>query len=445
MYFLDRKLFSGHESPAPLSRRKGGGPSQLEGGPRGLSNQPLRPARREAVSRGRSILVLNAGSSSLKFALYEGADASTVTAQGEVESLDSTPHFIARDATGAVLAESRGATMDFAAALAKILKFIDDHLLDASLCAVGHRIVHGGGDHVAPELVTPALLEALEALIPLDPLHLPHNLAPIHALATTRPGLIQVVCFDTAFHHTMPIEASRFALPRALTAAGVRRYGFHGLSYEFIVEQLKLYAPALARGRVVAAHLGAGASLCALQGGVSIATTMAFSVLDGLVMATRCGAIDPGVLLYLARQGKSFEEIEDMLYRHSGLLGVSGISADMRALIASDDAHAREALDLFSYRAAFEIAGLTGALGGLDGLVFTAGIGEHAPAIRAEICDRLAWLGVRLDANANAENAGCISARESKVDVRVIATDEEATIVRHTRAVMTRELDAAAG
>ena len=387
------------------------------------------------MSPGRALLALNAGSSSLKFALYDVDVALNLTAHGEVENLDSKPHFIARDSKGGVLAETRAATADFAATLDGLLKFIDDHLGDSRLFAVGHRIVHGGAAHIAPEPVTPALLEALKALIPLDPLHLPHNLAPIRALAAARPELTQVACFDTAFHHTMPIEASRFALPRELSAAGVRRYGFHGLSYEFIVEELKFHAPSLARGRVVAAHLGAGASLCALRGGVSIATTMSFSVLDGLVMSTRCGAIDPGVLLYLAREGKSFEEIEELLYRHSGLLGVSGISGDMRVLIASDDPHAREALDLFSYRIAFEVAGLAGALGGLDGLVFTAGIGERAPTIRAQICDRLAWLGVRLDATANAENAARISAPGSKIDVRVIATDEEVTIARHTKAV----------
>jgi acetate kinase len=387
------------------------------------------------LSPGRALLALNAGSSSLKFALYDVGVALNLTAHGEVENLDSKPHFIARDSKGGVLAETRAATADFAATLDGLLKFIDDHLGDSRLFAVGHRIVLGGAAHIAPEPVTPALLEALKALIPLDPLHLPHNLAPIRALAAARPELTQVACFDTAFHHTMPIEASRFALPRELSAAGVRRYGFHGLSYEFIVEELKFHAPSLARGRVVAAHLGAGASLCALRGGVSIATTMSFSVLDGLVMSTRCGAIDPGVLLYLAREGKSFEEIEELLYRHSGLLGVSGISGDMRVLIASDDPHAREALDLFSYRIAFEVAGLAGALGGLDGLVFTAGIGERAPTIRAQICDRLAWLGVRLDATANAENAARISAPGSKIDVRVIATDEEVTIARHTKAV----------
>ena len=209
------------------------------------------------MSAGRAILALNAGSSSLKFALYDVGGGLTVTARGEVESLDSKPHFIACDSKGAVLSETRGATADFAATLDGLLKFIDDHLGDARLDAVGHRIVHGGAEHVAPELVTPALLEALRALIPLDPLHLPHNLAPIRALTAVRPELTQVACFDTAFHHTMPTEASRFALPRALTAAGVRRYGFHGLSYEFIVKQLKLHASVLARGRVVAAHLGA--------------------------------------------------------------------------------------------------------------------------------------------------------------------------------------------
>jgi acetate kinase len=391
------------------------------------------------MTSGRAILALNAGSSSLKFALYDVGAALTAAARGEVENLDSTPHFIARDANGAVLSETRGATTDFAATLGHLLKFVDDHLGDRRLCAVGHRIVHGGVEHIAPELVTPTLLEALRALIPLDPLHLPHSLGAVRAIAAARPELAQVACFDTAFHHTMPIEASHFALPRALTAAGVRRYGFHGLSYEFIVEQLKRDAPALAQGRVIAAHLGSGASLCALRSGVSVATTMSFSVLDGLVMSTRCGALDPGVVLYLARQGKSFAEIEDLLYRRSGLLGVSGISGDMRKLIASGDPHAREALDLFTYRLAFEVAGLAGALGGLDTLVFTAGIGERAPTIRAEICQRLAWLGVRLDSTANAVNAVRISAPGSEIEVLVIATDEEATIARHTRTLVADE------
>jgi len=387
------------------------------------------------MTGGHAILALNAGSSSLKFALFEISGSLGLIAKGEIENLDTTPHFVCRDATGAKLAETRGAAADFASTLESLLKFVDQHLGDARLCAVGHRVVNGGVAHVAPERVTPALLEALDALAPLDPLHLPHNIAPMRALSLTRPGLAQVACFDTGFHHAMPREAAHFALPRALTEAGVRRYGFHGLSYEFIVEQLRASAPALAKGRVVVAHLGAGASLCAIRDGASIATTMSFSPLDGLMMATRCGALDPAVVLYLLRAGNSIGEIEDLLYRQSGLLGVSGISGDMRTLIASDNAHAREALDLFTYRAAIEIAGLAGALGGLDGLVFTAGIGERAPTIRAEICARLAWLGVRLDASANAAHATCIGAPDSRIDVRVIATDEEAVIARHTLSV----------
>jgi acetate kinase len=397
------------------------------------------------MSAGRAILALNAGSSSLKFALFKIGSSLALIAKGEIENLDTTPHFVCRDATGAKLAETRGASSDFASTLEGLLKFVDQHLGDARLCAVGHRVVHGGVAHVAPERVTPTLLEALDALVPLDPLHLPHNIAPMRALGSARPHLAQVACFDTAFHHAMPRVAKHFALPRALTEAGVRRYGFHGLSYEFIVEQLKVSAPALAKGRVVVAHLGAGASLCAIQNGVSIATTMSFSPLDGLMMATRCGALDPAVVLYLTRAGKNLAEIEDLLYRQSGLLGVSGISGDMRALIVSDHAHAREALDLFTYRAAIEIAGLVGALGGLDGLVFTAGIGEHAPTIRAEICARLAWLGVRLDVSANAAHATCIGAPDSQIDVRIIATDEEAMIARHTLTVTNQRPTASSG
>jgi len=387
------------------------------------------------MSAGRAILALNAGSSSLKFALFKVGLSLDMTAKGEIENLDAAPHFVAYDATGAKLAETHGATSDFAATLGNLLKFVDAHLGDARLGAVGHRVVHGGVAHVAPEMVTPSLLAALDALVSLDPLHLPHNIAPMRALASARPKLAQVACFDTAFHHTMPREASHFALPRALTEAGVRRYGFHGLSYEFIVEQLKTSAPALAKGRVIVAHLGAGASLCAIRNGASVAKTMSFSPLDGLVMATRCGALDPAVVLYLARAGKSVAEIEDLLYRQSGLLGVSGISGDMRVLIASKDPRAREALDLFTYRAAVEIGGLAAALGGLDGLVFTAGIGERAPTIRAEICARAAWLGLRLDASANDGNAPRIGAPDSQIDVRVIATDEEQMIARHTLGV----------
>jgi len=260
---------------------------------------------------------------------------------------------------------------------------------------------------------------------------MPHNIAPIRAIALAKPKLPQIACFDTAFHHTIPPVAQRFALPRAISDEGVRRYGFHGLSYEYIAGRLREEDLALARGKVVVAHLGADASLCALLNGASIATTFGFSVLDGLVMATRCGSLDPGVILYLGRQGYSSADIEDMLYNRSGLLGVSGISGDICVLLASTDVHAREAVDLFIYRLAVEIAGMAGALGGLDGIVFTAGIGQHSSEIRRAVCERLEWLGVRLDNAANLAGKPGISASDSDVAVRVIATDEEVMIARH--------------
>jgi acetate kinase len=303
----------------------------------------------------------------------------------------------------------------FATVLEAILAFTDRHLGRDGLVAVGHRIVHGGEDHTAPACVTPKLLSSLEALIPLDPLHMAHNLMPIHAVAAARPALRQVACFDTAFHHTLPAVARTFAIPRELTAAGVRRYGFHGLSYEYIAGELAHHAPGLAHGRAIVAHLGAGASLCALRDGRSIATTMGFSVLDGLVMATRCGSLDPGVILYLGRQGHSFDDIEDMLYHRCGLLGVSGLSGDIRRLLASDTPGTREAIELFTYRIATQVGSLAVALGGLDGLVFTAGIGQHAPVIRALVCDRLAWLGVHIDDAANQASSSCISTPDSVI------------------------------
>ena len=288
----------------------------------------------------------------------------------------------------------------------------------------------------SPARVTPDLLSALEALTPLDPLHMPHSLTPMRTIAAAHPDLPQVACYDTAFHHTMPPVAAQIALPRALWAAGLRRYGFHGLSYEYIAGRLEAQAPSLAKGRVIVAHLGSGASLCALKASRSIATTMGFSSLDGLVMATRCGSLDPGVILYLGRQGRTFADIEALLYDASGLLGVSEISGDLRVLLASDDPRAREAIDLFTYRIATEAGALVSALGGLDGLVFTAGVGENAPAIRAEVCDRLSWLGIRLDLAANATGRGCISLPDSKIEVRIIPTDEEAMIARHTWATL---------
>lgn len=391
------------------------------------------------MSAAGSILTVNAGSSSIKFALYDVDGFDEAIVRGEIEDLATAPHLLARDAAGHVLAERHwlpGIADRFNLVLTALLDFAEAHLGEGGLVAVGHRIVHGGADHIVPEAITPDRLVALTALTPLDPLHMPHNLAPIRALMAVRPALPQVACFDTAFHHTLPPVARAYALPRKLLADGVRRYGFHGLSYEYIAGCLRRDAPVLARGRVIVAHLGSGASLCGLKGGISIATTTGFSALDGLVMATRCGSLDPGVILYLGRQGLDFDAIEDMLYNRSGLLGVSGISGDVRLLLASADPHAAEAIELFAYRIACETGALVSALGGLDAFVFTAGIGEHAPVIREAVCARLAWLGIALDADANASGANRISSPNSKVEVRVIATDEEAMIARHTRTII---------
>ena len=388
-----------------------------------------------------AILTLNAGSSSLKFAIFDDTGHKSASIRGAIENLDAAPHLIARSADGTVLAERNwptGATEPFAFVLDTLLEFAETHLGQDGLAAVGHRIVHGGADHIEPELVTLALIKALQKLTPLDPLHMPSGLSLMKAVAAARPRLIQIACFDTAFHHTLPTVATRFALPHEFLAAGVRRYGFHGLSYEFIAGQLAEVSPSLAQGRTIVAHLGSGASLCAMQGGRSIETTTGFSALDGLVMATRCGSLDPGVILYLGREGHSFTDIEDMLYRRSGLLGVSGISGDVRVLLASDDPQAKSAIELFTYRIAMQAGALVSALGGLDGLVFTAGIGEHAKLIRAAVCSRLAWLGVQIDPIANDANAACISTPDSNIEVRVIATDEEAMIARHARAVIRR-------
>ncbi len=385
-----------------------------------------------------AVLTLNSGSSSIKFSLFEIGKKETLTlaSHGEIEAIGSAPHFFARLPTGAVLTERRwpNPNQPFAALMETVIGWAESHLGADTLVAVGHRVVHGGVMHDRPERVTPKLLAVLDRLTPLAPLHEPHNLAPIRAIAAARPRLPQVACFDTAFHHGMPIVATRFALPREYEAAGIRRYGFHGLSYEYIARRLFEIAPDLASGRVIAAHLGNGASLCAMHGGKSIDTTMGFTALDGLVMGTRCGNLDPGVVLYLEEeQGLSAKEIEDMLYHRAGLLGVSdGIASDMRTLLASPDPRAREAIELFVFRIAREIGALTSSLGGLDGLVFTAGIGEHSPEIRKAVCARLGWLGIELDAAANAQNATSISASQSRVAVRVIPTDEEAMIARHT-------------
>ena len=381
-----------------------------------------------------AVLALNAGSSSIKYGLFETNEHGLV-ARGEIEGIGTAPHFIARDAASLVIGERRwpDASADHEALLGGLLEWVDAHLGADALVAVGHRVVHGGRDFTSPVLLDDKVLAALDLLTPLAPLHQPHSLSPVRAIMAVRPGLPQVACFDTSFHHTLPAVATRFALPRAYEAEGVRRYGFHGLSYEYIAGALRKNAPWIASGRVIVAHLGNGASLCAMRNGVSIDTTMGFTALDGLMMGTRCGTIDPGVILYMLQQKRlGAHEIETLLYQQSGLLGVSGISSDMRVLLESSTTEAREAIELFVFRIAREAAALAGSLGGLDGFVFTAGIGEHAAPIRAAVCARLAWLGVAIDPAANTRHADRISTRDAKVDVRVIPTDEEAMIVRHT-------------
>jgi acetate kinase len=386
-----------------------------------------------------AILALNAGSSSIKFGLFETEPARRI-ARGEIEGIGTASHFVARNGEGAVIGERRwpaGAEVDHGALLGQLLDWVDGHLGGDRLIAVGHRVVHGGRDFTGPVRLDETVLEALDLLTPLAPLHQPHSLSPVRAIMAARPGLPQVACFDTAFHHTLPAVATRFALPRAYAAEGVRRYGFHGLSYEYIAQTLRQVAPRIAAGRVIVAHLGNGASLCALLNGISIDTTMGFTALDGLMMGTRCGTLDPGVILYLLQQkGLEPAEIEKLLYQQSGLLGVSGISSDMRVLLESHVPEAREAVELFVFRIAREAAALAGSLGGLDGFVFTAGIGEHAAPIRAAVCDRLIWLGVQMNPGPNAVHANQINASDSRVEIRVIPTDEETMIVHHTLEIL---------
>jgi acetate kinase len=389
----------------------------------------------------KAILTLNAGSSSIKFALYErGIQAQRLISHGVIDGIGTEPQFTARAPDETVLDEHRwnkGTRLDHEELLKPLLAWVTSHLGEESLEAVGHRIVHGGSRFYQPIGIDDAVLTALEALVPLAPLHQPHNLAAIRAVTSLRPDLPQVACFDTAFHHTMPTLATRMAIPQRYVAAGVRRYGFHGLSYEYLIARLRDMAPTLATGRVIAAHLGNGASLCAMRNGVSVDTTMGFTTLDGLVMGTRCGNIDPGVLLYLQQAHKlDAAQLEHLLYHESGLLGVSGISNDMRALQASRDPHAKEAIDLFVYQIVRHIGALVASLGGLDALIFSAGIGEHMPAIRSAVCARLAWLGVECDEEANAKQVTLISTPHSRVHVCVIATDEEAMIATHTAQVL---------
>ncbi|GAA4475251.1 acetate/propionate family kinase [Gluconacetobacter asukensis] len=392
-----------------------------------------------------AILALNAGSSSVKFTLFHqepGAEARRI-AHGQLEGLHTHPHFRATGADGAVLVDQTWPEPapegedPHHGPVASLLDWVTSHLGDVPLLGVGHRVVHGGPEYAAPIRITPETLARLDALTPLAPLHQPASLGPIRALLALRPDLPQIACFDTAFHHTLPVTATRLPLPASYGAKGVRRYGFHGLSYEYIASCLPGLSPRLAAGRTIVAHLGNGASLCAMAAGRSIETTMGFSVLDGLVMGTRCGQIDPGVLLYMMRaEGLDAAGIEKVLYHQAGLMGLSGVSSDVRDLQerAAGDAAAREALEMFTYRLVQQIGGMIPVLGGLDGLVFTAGIGEHDAAIRQAACARLSWLGVRLDPAANDAHAAVISTPDSAVEVRVIPTDEESMIRRHVAA-----------
>lgn len=390
----------------------------------------------------KAVVSLNAGSSSIKFALFmlDPADLPVVSARGKIEKIGIAPSLRIRSAEGEASMEREwpdGAALTHAELLEALFAWAPDHLDGREVVAIGHRVVHGGAEFASPRLVDDALLAALDRLSPLAPLHQPHNLAAIHAIARIAPDLRQVACFDTAFHHGKPAVASRLALPRAFHDRGVRRYGFHGLSYDYIARRLAEIDPALAQGRVIAAHLGNGASLCAMQHGRSIDTTMGFTALDGLMMGTRCGAIDAGVLLHLQTElGMPVAEVEDLLYRKSGLLGVSGLSSDMRTLSESGTAEAEEAIELFCWRTAREAGGLMASLGGLDALVFTAGIGENHAEVRRQICTRLAWAGLKVDEAANARNALRISSEESHVAVLVIPTDEERMIALQTLAVL---------
>ena len=385
----------------------------------------------------RALISLNSGSSSIKFGLYTlEQDGPRHAAGGKLEGIGSDPRILVRKDDGEVLLEKSwpgGAGLTHEDLLGELYGWAQDHLREHEIVAVGHRVVHGGGVFREPQRIDAALVARLEAFSPLAPLHQPHNLAAIREIARMAPHLLQVACFDTAFHHAMPAVATRLSLPRRFAEKGIRRYGFHGLSYEYIARRLGEIDPGLAKGRVIVAHLGNGASLCAMCHGAGIDTTMGFTALDGLMMGTRSGALDPGAVLHLMLQeGMSAQQVEALLYGQSGLLGVSGISGDMRVLHASADPHAKEAIELFVWTVARHMAALIGSLEGLDGIVFTAGIGENDPAIRAAICARMAWAGVLLDEAPNAANAPVITRPDSRIAVRVIPTDEERMIAFHT-------------
>jgi acetate kinase len=386
-------------------------------------------------------LVLNAGSSSLKFCVYQRPAAGEwrLEARGQIEGIGTAPRFSARDGEGnRIVQQELGAPVrDAGTALDSLAEWLRGRYGRARVLGVGHRVVHGGSRYAAPTIVTPGVMEDLRRLVPLAPLHQPYNLAAIDAVSTRLPGVAQVACFDTGFHRGQPAIAELVPLPADLRQRGIQRYGFHGLSYEYISSVLPQTAPDLASGRVIVAHLGSGASMCAMRSGRSVDSTLGFTALDGLCMGTRPGALDPGVVLYLFQElGLSPREVETILYKRSGLLGISGSSNDMRDLLASSDPAARLAVDYFVYRAAKEIGALTAVLGGIDGLVFTAGIGENSAEVRRRICDASAWLGIEIDEEANRRHDPRISTGTGGISVWVIPTNEELMIARHTSALL---------
>jgi acetate kinase len=388
------------------------------------------------------ILVINAGSSSVKFSLFETLAGGSLRAEihGQVAGIGTAARFTVSDGAGGKLLDRSCAAPYQEAGVVAILNWLNEHIGgEAKLASVGHRVVHGGANFFAPVRINEDVLAELEALVPLAPLHQPHNIAAIRAVASAAPTVPQVACFDTAFHHDQPPLARTFALPRTLTENGLRRYGFHGLSYEYVVSRMREIEPGCAGGRLIVAHLGNGASLCAIKGGCSIATTMGLTALDGLVMGTRCGALDPGVVLYLLQhKGMDAVAVEHLLYEESGLLGVSGISSDMRTLLASRERAAGEAVNLFVYRIGREMGSLAAAMGGIDALVFTGGIGENAAVIRARVCRDAAWLGVALDATANEAGGPRISPPGAAVSAWVVPTDENLMVARHTHRLLDR-------
>jgi acetate kinase len=388
-----------------------------------------------------AIAVLNAGSSSVKFSLFvQAGNDLELALRGQAEGLQTAPLFVAKSAGGDTLAThawAQGTPLGHDAALEHIVAFVREQMQGMTLKGIGHRVVHGGMKYAQPTRMDRQVLQELEQFIPLAPLHQPHNLTPIRLMFERQPELPQVACFDTAFHRAQPELAQMFALPLALHEEGVRRYGFHGLSYEYIASMLPQLDPLSANGRTVVCHLGNGASMCALSAGRSVASTMGFTAVDGLPMGTRCGALDPGVILYLMDQrGMDVRAIEKLIYSQSGLLGVSGVSSDMRSLLASGAPRAQLAVDLYVYRIGRELGSLAAALGGLDAIVFTGGIGENSAEIRGRVCRDAAWLGVQLDAAENKAGGPRISTPASQTAAWVLPTNEELMIARHTRSLL---------